>query len=301
MNHFSFDIKPVTIESKAIFDSYFKNAVFFNSEFTFTNMFIWQKPYNIRYAEIDGNLCIFSKHGENPESVNLTTMSGDVSSAVTKILDYFQQSNQSPVLRIFGKHQKERMKELFPEKFHYEKDIDSADYVYKTENLIVLPGSRYHQKRNHINKFKTLYDYEYRSMTPEYREDCRKLFAHWCKLKQDSVSNIDEQLEAVNKLLDNWENLDISGGCLTVDGKLIAFSFGEILCQQESVVVIHLEHADTNFHGSFPMMNQQFLVHQWSAFQYVNREEDMGLEGLRKAKKSYHPSFLTDKYIVRPK
>lgn len=292
-----FEIKPVTLESKPILDSYFKNGRFLNSEFTFTNMFMWQKPYNIRYAEIDGNLCIFSKHGSNPETVNMTTMQGDITSTVPRILDYFSRTNQQVRIRIFGKNQKERMIEQFPEMFRYEKDTNSADYVYKIENLVALPGSKYHAKRNHINKFKNLYNYQYHDMTADYREDCRNLFELWCESKRDTVSNIDEQLEAVNKLLDNWENLDISGGCLTVDGKLVAFSFGEVLCQQESIVVIHLEHADTEYHGSFPMMNQQFLENKWSDYTYVNREEDMGLEGLRKAKKSYHPSFLTDKYI----
>lgn len=301
MSQFSFEIKPVTLESKSIFDSYFKNGKFLNSEFNFTNMFVWQNPYNIRYAEIDGNLCIFSKHGANPENVNMTTMQGDVASTVPKLLDYFEKTEQVPQIRVFGKEQKEQMKELFPDMFRYEKDMDSADYVYKTENLIHLPGSRYHAKRNHINKFKTLYEYSYHTMTPDFREDCRQLFKHWCESKRDSISNINEQLEAVNKLLDNWEKLDISGGCITVNDRLIAFSFGEILCEKESIVVIHFEHADTIYHGSFPMMNQQFLENKWSDYTYVNREEDMGLEGLRKAKKSYHPTLLTDKYIVRLK
>ena len=298
MHTTSFEIKPVTLDDKPILDSYFKQGEFLNSEFTFTNMFIWQKPYNIRYAQSDGNLCIFSRHGNGLESVNMTTMQGDVSATVPKILEYFSQINQAPQIRIFGKDQKERMKELFPDMFRYEKDINSADYVYKTENLINLPGSRYHAKRNHINKFKSLYDFSYKPITPELCKDCRTLFAQWRETKKDTVSNIDEQLYAVNTLLDNFENLDIKGGCITVDNQLVAFSFGEVLCQKESIVVIHLEHADTNFHGSFPIMNQQFLENQWSDYHFVNREEDMGLEGLRKAKKSYYPAFLTDKYIL---
>jgi len=298
MSSISSQIQPVTLDSKPTLDSYFKTGSFLNSEFTFTNMFIWQNPYNIRYAVIDGNLCIFSAHGSNPESVNMTTMSGDIKTTVPKLLDYFAGIGQAPVIRIFGKDQKEQMKTTFPDMFRYEKDTDSADYVYKIQHLIELPGSRYHAKRNHINKFKNLYNYRYKAMTPEFREDCRSLFSHWCNTKRDTISNIDEQLYAVNTLLDNWDKLDISGGCITVDDRLIAFSFGEVLCQKESIVVIHLEHANTDFHGSFPIMNQQFLENQWSDFQYVNREEDMGLEGLRKAKKSYHPSFLTDKYIL---
>ena len=99
-------------------------------------------------------------------------------------------------------------------------------------------------------------------------------------------------------MTNNWEKLDIAGGCLTVDGKMVAFSFGEVLCYPESIVVIHLEHADTDYQGSFPMINQQFLEHQWSDFKLVNREEDMGLDGLRKAKKSYYPILMTEKFVA---
>ena len=298
MSNASFETKPVSLEDKTLFDSYFKKCRFLNSEFTFTNMFMWQKSYDIRYAEIDGNLCIFSKHGSSPESVNMSTFSGDVSATVPKLLEYFKSIGQPPVIRLFGTEQKELLKKLFPNKFSFKKDVDSSDYVYNTKDLITLPSGKYHAKRNHINKFKTLYEYKYHTMTPDFREECRRIFIRWCESKRDSISNIDDQLDAVNCLLDNWEHLDITGGCITVDGNMVAFSFGEVLCYPESIAVIHLEHADTNFHGSFSMINQQFLEHQWSDFKLINREEDMGIEGLRKAKKSYHPCFLTTKYVA---
>ena len=298
MSDVSFEIKPVTLQDKPILDSYFKNILFKNSEFTFTNLFIWQKSYDIRYAEVNGALCILSRHGNDPESVNLMVTENNVSAVICELLKYFEQIGQPPFIRIFGAEQKKLLKESFPNMIKYEKDIDSFDYVYSVQDLINLPGGKYHAKRNHINKFKSLYNYRYHTMTPDFREDCREMFARWCDSKKDSISNIDEQLEAVNRLLDNWEKLDIAGGCLTVDGKMVAFSFGEVLCYPESIVVIHLEHADTDFQGSFPMINQQFLEHQWSDFKLVNREEDMGLEGLRKAKKSYYPIFMTEKYIA---
>ncbi len=299
MSNTTFEIKPVALEDKPILDSYFKNGHFYNSEFTFTNMFIWQKPYSIRYAEIDGNLCIFTKHGDCPESVNMTTMDGDLRKTVFRLLEYFETIGQPPQIRLYGKEQKQRLEEAFPGMFSFEKDINSADYVYNVSDLIELSGSKYHAKRNHINKFKTLFNYKYHTMTPEFRKECREMFMRWCDSKRDELSNIDEQLTAVNRLLDNWEHLDIVGCCITVDDKMVAFSFGEVLCYHQSIVVIHLEHADTAFQGSFPMINQQFLEHQWSDFKFVNREEDMGLEGLRKAKKSYHPAFLTEKYIAK--
>lgn len=298
MDNIPFCIKPVTIADKEIFDSYFKDASILNSESTFTNLFMWQVPYNIRYAIIDGCLCIFAKHNDRPESVNFPFGDGDAESALKKILDYFKFMGNPPKIRLYGQSQKEFVEKHFPDTFHFKPDIDAADYVYNIDDLINLPGSKYHAKRNHINKFKSLYDFKYHHMTPDFREDCRLMFNRWCESKRDLIDNIDEQLAAVNRLLDNWESLDIVGGCITVDGQMVAFSFGEVLSRKESIVVIHLEHADVDFQGSFPMINQQFLEHEWNCFRFVNREEDMGLEGLRKAKKSYHPIFMTEKYIA---
>lgn len=298
MDNIPFCIKPVTIADKEIFDSYFKDASILNSESTFTNLFMWQKPYNIRYAIIDGCLCVFSKHNDRPESVNFPFGDGNAVSALEKILDYFKAMGNPPKIRLYGQYQKEFVEKHFPDMFNFKTDIDASDYVYNIDDLINLPGSKYHAKRNHINKFKSLYDFKYHRMTPDFREDCRLMFNHWCESKRDLIDNIDEQLAAVNRLLDNWENLDIVGGCITVDGQMVAFSFGEVLSRKESIVVIHLEHADVDFQGSFPMINQQFLEHEWNGFRFVNREEDMGLEGLRKAKKSYHPILMTEKYIA---
>ena len=279
-------------------DSYFKSGKFLNSEFTFTNMFIWQQSYNIRYAEIDGNLCIFSHHGTEPESVSLTTFTGDTESTVTKLLTYFEYINSPVIIRLFGAEQKQIISETFPDKFNFEEDPNSYDYVYSIPDLISLPGGKYHSKRNHINKFQNLYQYEYHTMTKTYCAQCREMFQRWSEAKRDTIANIDEQLTAVNRLLDNWENLDISGGCITVDGHMVAFSFGEVLCEANSIIVIHLEHADVDYRGSFPMINQQFLENEWASLTYVNREEDMGIMGLRNAKKSYKPCLMVKKYIA---
>ncbi len=298
MSEASFKINAVTMECKPLFDSYFKNGCFLNSEYTFTNLFMWQKPYNIRYAEYDDTLFIFSRHKEEPESVNFISRHNDMTRIIPPILDYFSAQKSEPIIRIFGKEQRNLIRDSFPGKFHFEKDFDSFDYVYHISDLTELAGSKYHAKRNHINKFKSLYEFEYHKMTPDFREPCREMFRNWCNSKRETLSDVDDQLEAVNRLLDNWGNLDITGACITVDGRIVAFSFGEVLCEKESIVVIHLEHANTDFQGAYPMINQQFLENQWGDFTFVNREEDMGLEGLRKAKKSYYPTFMVKKYIA---
>ncbi|MBO4941751.1 MAG: DUF2156 domain-containing protein [Clostridia bacterium] len=300
MSFGSFDIKHVTLSDKPLFDRYFKNSTFMNSDFTFTNLFMWKKAYNIRFAEIANCLCIFFRYGNSPESVTFP-LGKDPEIALDEIISFFASTNTPFILRLFSREQKSLVKHFFPDVFSFKKDLSNSDYVYKTSDLIELPGQRYHAKRNHINKFKSLYDFQYRPLVPSDKAECKEMFCHWCNTKIGKIDNIGEQLDAVGTLLDNWESLDISAGGIFVDGKMVAFSFGEVLNYNKSMAVIHLEHANTDFQGSFAMINQQFAMNQWSNLQFMNREEDMGLEGLRKAKKSYYPVFMVEKYTAVPK
>ena len=262
-------------------------------------MFLGRKSYKIRYTILDDMLCIFSRHGKTgTESINFPIGNGNISAALQKILEYFSSIGQNPVIRIYSENDIERLNAAFPEKFIITEDIDSFDYVYNTSDLIELPGSKYHSKRNHINKFRSLFNFEYKPLTPQLCPECLEMFSRWCRNKEDIVPGISEQNEAVVELMENYEALGVTGGVITVLDKVVAFSFGEVLSEKNSMAVIHIEHADTDYHGSFPIMNQQFLEHEWSNFRYVNREEDMGLPGLRKAKQSYKPQMMTKKYIA---
>ncbi len=294
-----FEIKPVTLDDKELFDRYFEQNNSINSEYTFTNMFMWQKSYNIRYALIEDMLCIFSRHGSSAETVNFPLGDGDVKPVIKALFEYFEDLNQKPLIRLYGQADIDKLNNAFPDTFVLTMDRNSFDYVYKIEDLIELKGSAYHAKKNHINRFIANYpSYEYINITPDNINLCYDMFERWCEAKADTVPGIDEQRLAVGKLFDNFTQLNVQGGGILVDGRMVAFSIGEPLNRQESVVVIHLEHADTNFQGSFPLINQQFLINQWSGFEYVNREEDMGLPGLRRAKKSYKPCLMVKKYIA---
>ena len=294
-----FQIKPVTLADKELLDRYFVNNNSINSEYTFTNMFMWQESYNIRYAIIGGMLCIFAQHGSSAETVNFPLGEGDLKSVVETLIDYFNDLGQKPLIRLYRQEDIDRLNEAFPDKFIFTEDRASFDYVYKIADLIELSGKDYHAKKNHINRFLAKYpNYESIEITPENLHLCYDMFERWCEAKADSVAGIDEQRLAVEKLFDNYTRLSVKGFGIIVDGKLIAFSIGEVLNKDKSFAVIHLEHADTDYQGSFPLINQQFLVHQWSNFEYVNREEDMGLAGLRRAKKSYRPCLMVKKHIA---
>lgn len=291
--------EPVTLESKELFDSYFQKERIFNSDFTFTNIFMWRKSYNIRYAVIDGMLCISSRHGGEPRAVNFPLGSGNIRTVIQKIIDDFESCGETPLIRLYSEEARKLFEDSFPDGFVITEDRNSFDYVYRTADLIELSGKKYHGKRNHVNKFKSEYNWEYWHMTPDFGSRCMDMFSKWYSDKRDSVPGIDEQLEAVSELISNWERLDITGGCLTVDSEMVAFSFGEPLCRANSVAVIHLEHANTDFKGSYAAMNREFLKHEWSSFEFVNREEDMGLDGLRRAKRSYKPAYMTKKYTAK--
>lgn len=290
--------KPITLESKELIDSFFRQKCTLSSEFTFTNLFMWKKSYNMHYAMPEGLLTIIPRHGDGPLSATYPVGEGDTKGAVRKILDYFEHIGESPLIRVYNDISRYQLEQDFPDTFIFTEDVNSHDYVYRTSDLINLSGNKYHGKRNHVNRFKATYNYEYHRMTPDYKDRCMEMFKGWVDSKKDTVPGIDEQFDAVSTLLHNWEKLDVTGGCLTVDGEMVAFSFGEQLCADGSMAVIHLEHANTDYNGSFAAMNQQFLEHEWSSFEFVNREEDMGLEGLRKAKESYRPVFMVKKYVA---
>ncbi len=293
------EIKPITIGDKALLDRYFSQSDSINSEYTFTNMFMWQKSYNIRYAVIDGMLCIFAKHGDSAETVNFPLGDGDLKTVIDTLIDYFENLGQKPLIRLYNQEDINKLNEVFPDKFILTEDRASFDYVYRIDDLIELSGKDYHAKKNHINRFLAKYpDYEYIDIDKDNLYLCYEMFGRWCESKTDTVPGIDEQNEAVKRLFDNFDSLSVKGGGILADGHMVAFSIGEVLNQNQSTVVIHLEHADTDYQGSFPLINQQFLVHQWSNFKYVNREEDMGLPGLRRAKKSYRPCLMVKKHIA---
>ena len=180
-------------------------------------------------------------------------------------------------------------------------DRDQADYVYESEKLATLAGKKLHGKRNHINKFQKLYpNWSYEPLNDENMEECFQMALKWRNqngCEEDPGKNA-EMCVALNALR-LYKELDQRGGVLRVDGQVVAFTIGEELC--EDTFVVHIEKAFADIDGAYPMINQQFVQHECTGYQYVNREDDAGSEGLRKAKLSYRPAFLVEKGILTRK
>ena len=189
----------------------------------------------------------------------------------------------------------------FPGRFEIQYNRDAADYVYETEKLAALAGKKLHGKRNHINKFKNLYpDWTYESLNESNVEECFQMALKWRNQNgcDDDAEKNAEMCVTLNSLR-LYKELGLKGGVLKIGSRIVAFSVGEPLCSD--TFVVHIEKAFPDVEGAYPMINQQFVQHECMDYLYVNREEDTGAEGLRKAKLSYRPVFLVNKGIVTEK
>ena len=194
-----------------------------------------------------------------------------------------------------------RLEELFPGRFQVEYDRDLADYVYEVEKLQNLSGRKYHGKKNHVNKFMSLYpDWSYEPITRENVEDCFQMALAWrqengCEDDPEKHAEICVTLNALRL----FEELEFKGGLIRTGGRVVAFTIASPICAD--TLDIHIEKAYADIQGAYAMINQQFLLHEGDGFTYVNREEDTGDEGLRQAKLSYRPAFMVQKGIVTEK
>jgi len=290
--------KQLAIEDKEVFDRYLHTDPPVISELTFTNLFIWRQCHNPVWMEREDCLLIALREKSGPMFGLPPTGLGDK----TRALDFLAEQLRlaDPNARI------SRVPEIFVEQFvdygKYEvlPDRNNSDYVYRSDDLINLPGRKYHRKKNHLNKFLKTYTHEYHALDEELLKYFLDMQEQWCQLK-DCKTHPDllEEDYAVYQALTHLRELDYQGGAIIIDGRVEAFALGEPL--NENTAVIHIEKANQEISGIYAAINQLFCLHAWAGMEYINREQDLGIEGLRKAKESYAPHHLVNKYTLVPK
>lgn len=268
------------------------------SELTFTNLFMWRDAYQLQLSEVDGALAIFSWRADPEDSFLFPLLGGSANAqAVRRCLDHLATSGHAAAMARATEADLQRLG-ITDAEFVIESDRDNWDYVYLIDDLIHLAGNRYHRKRNHVEQFRSQYRFEYRRLTRDLVPACQELQDKWCDEKHcDLVATLRAEARAVKDVLENLEVIGVTGGCIEIDGRIEAFALGELL--NPETVVIHIEKANAAFHGLYQMINQQFLEHEWSQIRYVNREQDLGVDGLRRAKESYLPDHMVEKFTVK--
>ena len=285
--------KKVDITDRDIVLEFLKPENIFGAHQSFTNMFIWQEGYNIEYCIKDGFFIEKSRFQSDTPYFVFPEGDGDLVSVLKKITEYSHSLGFKCNFTQLSPNQADFLERNFKGEFKFEESRSSAEYVYEVEKMILLPGKKLHAKRNFLNGFKANYDFEYKEIT---KDNISKV-KDFCLSLIENKEGRDDEIISIHKLFDNYEALRVSGAAIYIGGKVIAATVGEML--SPDTAVIHLEKADTNYRGSFVAINSLFLQNTFADVKFVNREEDMGIEGLRTAKMSYHPCRMVQKITAR--
>ncbi len=290
------DMRPITLDDREAIQAVLREEPPQQSELTFTNLFMWRDAHQLRLSTLGGALIIFSWRADPEDSFVFPPLGGANPDGVRQCLDHLAANGHGAVMSRATRQDLQRLG-VTQDDFAVEPDRDNWDYVYLVQDLITLSGNRYHRKRNHIEQFRSQHEFGYLPLTPGLVPACQELQDRWCDEKHcDLVSTLRAEARAVKEVLENLDVLGVTGGCIEIEGKVEAFSLGELL--NEDTVVIHIEKANAAFHGLYQVINQQFLANAWSDVPYVNREQDLGVQGLRRSKESYRPSHMVEKFRV---
>ena len=193
---------------------------------------------------------------------------------------------------------KERLERLFPNEFVHIQDDDYIDYVYLRDKLARLNGKKLQPKRNHINRFVAKYpNYRYRPITTGDLGRVALFADAWLEHAEETEgadSSLHMERRVIQRFLDNYEPLGMTGGLVEIDGEIVAFTLGSPITRE--VYDVHIEKARYDIDGAYTIINREFARSIPEQYIYVNREEDLGLPGLRQAKESYHPDIRLVKH-----
>lgn len=290
------NFKKIEISDVDIFKEFSKNTNEISCENAFVNLFVWQKIYNNMFAVKNGSL--FIKSDEDGKETFRLPIGGDMEKGLKEIFRYCGGKAPefwNPIGESFH-----RLPSWFTEKYDFFENRDAFDYIYRQTDLSTLSGKKYHSKRNHISAFSKQYDWTYERINDANISDVIKCCEKWYEENKDRQDKymICEK-EGIISVLENMDRLYVLGGAIRVDGEIAAFTLGSEI--NNYVFDIHFEKALSQYATAYTVINREFAARELSNYKYINREDDLGLEGLRKAKLSYKPEILLKKYHCVPK
>jgi uncharacterized protein len=289
------DLEVLTLDHQNDMEDFFRRFPPEISELSFTNLFIWRHYYHFQTTHHRGFLTLLADPPEAAPFFFPPVGEGDLQGWIFDCFDFLKSKGFPPgIARVPEKIQKELTSSLSLKTLL---DRNNSDYVYRTEKLVRLSGNKYHTLKNHINRFNKQYAWEYSPLTPALVGECLDLQEEWCRLRQclESPSLLSEE-QAIIEAINHIDRLHYRGGVIRVQGKVEAFTLGEPL--NPETAVIHIEKANPQLPGLYSLLQQQFLEKEWAETPWVNREQDLGVAGLRKAKQALHPEFMVHKYFV---
>ena len=294
--------KPITLQDRDILTPYFDKMDWKDCNGSFASLFLWSKQYPVEYALVDDMAVVRYPH---PTIDSFYLPIGDGSggrtrSVLERMLAFVGQRG-IPLRLHLTSEDLEGVRDLLPHLDAIEWKRELADYIYPAEKLRTLSGKKLHSKKNHLNRFLAENQWQYEPLDRENIPQCMQMLAVW--EQQNRYGNekdigLEQETDTVRRALTYYDDLRLSGGLIRLlsgdrAGQVIAFAIGEPITKD--TYVVHFEKAFSDINGSYAIINQQTVEKQASDFLYINREDDAGDEGLRKAKLSYQPALLLEK------
>ena len=288
------DFKRLQIEDRPWVTELLKKSDFQGCEYTFGNMYMWNAAFGSLVTRYKDFLITRNEH-DGCINYCFPAGEGDLRGVIDIMIEEAMKTRGC--FNMFGITDKTLplLESLYPGRFEYQANEDYFDYIYNASDLISLAGRKYHAKRNHIAAFEKNNDYIYEDITPDNIRECVHMNEEWEKANRDrNPDGMDRELTAIHRAFGNFFEIGLQGGILRLGGRIVAYTAGERL--NSNTFCIHIEKAFSGVQGAYAMINREFAARNLGGYEYINREEDMGVEGLRKAKQSYHPAVWLKKY-----
>ncbi len=285
--------RELTLADKALYDSFAGRTE--NTKYSFALSFAWRDTYGLRFAETPYGLAFISGYTK-PDcylvSPLLKSCKADASELFLALERYIIEKRGSYLMKLVCREMTDKLERDLPGRYRFTLDRDNSEYVYSTQSLAELKGKKLHSKRNFINAFEREYDYSFAVYDDSYYDQCMAVQQQWAEGK--GVSQEVEETRAIACALKYHRELELRIGMIITGGKVIAFSAAEKHTKTGSAVLF--EKGLVSYPGIFQLINREMARNLLADTPYVNRGEDMGIEGMRRAKQSYQPEFLIDKF-----
>lgn len=288
-----FDFKKPVLDDLPYIRKICENYGTMGCDCSTANIFIWRNKYDIRICIYNGFFVLAYFRDGKPWGYSFPIGEGDPTSVIAEIFNDAKQRSVEANFVMLTSAQKQKLVEITGYKFSFKELLGDEDYIYRNYDLSLLPGKRFHAKRNHISKFNRAYpNWSFVFINKNNKRDALRVTEQWCKDREINPYT-NEEYKAISEALDNYEKLNLHGGILYVDDEPAAMTMGCEINKKTFDVIF--EKALVKYDGVYSKINNEF-VKTLVGFEFINREEDMGIESLKQAKLSYHPIVILKRY-----
>jgi hypothetical protein len=294
------DLKAVELSDKSWIDDLARAENSRSADFSFGNIYMWDPMFKQQISRVNDRLVVKLSYLAAPFFA-FPIGSGELRPVIDAMRDYADTKEFRLRIRGVTAEHKAALEELYPDCFVYLEDRDYFDYIYRAEKLATYSGKKLHSKKNHVNRFQDLYpNWSFAELSDEHIATCIEMLEDWTSASGEHADpTLGYEHEAIQRGFDNYKALDMDGGVLLLEDKVIGFTMGEKI--SDDTYNVHFEKAYADIQGAYPMLSREFVKYAMAKHEgivYINREDDMGKENIRKSKLSYRPEFFVEKWFA---